>query len=119
MIVIGRCLDSAPPPPARREPESLLPVSAAARTTSACAERTDEPRIRPDRITALADEGQIPSEVRMPSLSTTKRVRAVIENVQLSKISPLARNGLDESRSLTDGRGPTVGRSYRHRSSFE
>lgn len=35
-----------------------------------------------DRITALADDGQIPPEVRMPSLSTAKRVRALIENVQ-------------------------------------
>ena len=35
-----------------------------------------------DRIAALANDGQIPSEARMPSLSTAKRVRALVENVQ-------------------------------------
>jgi len=38
-----------------------------------------------DRITALAGGGQIPPEVRMPSLSTAKRVRALIENVQTAE----------------------------------
>lgn len=38
-----------------------------------------------DRIAALADDGQIPPEVCLPSLSTAKRVRTMIENVQTAQ----------------------------------
>ena len=44
-----------------------------------------------DRIAALANDGEIPSEVRMPSLSTAKRVRALIENVQTVEDRPAGR----------------------------